>query len=379
MLGVTVPSIWGETPVVLNIRLAVLLALLSAIALRPAAAKKVSIQVENAPLEDVLKLLEQASGYDIETMTRPEEKLGLPVGITLKAENEHFKKVLRQVCEQAGCHYQHWRDGFRVRNGPSRESPLRAQAGPLTISVNQVSITGSSHRVNYRSGEPRVSHSRPTGRIGLRFEGYEDAMRRIAYLHLELADSTGRQLELGHRYSMHNLNQEIITGHSFSHGLVQEDFPFAVTRARGDSLILSGLVGTYGKVETVDFRFDDLQTDGQTVARAGKKVTLRTVSLSRRRLAFNMDLEGFADPEPDGPRQGQPRQNACRDLTQLYIVQHDGTERPVYGSFWRGGGASISRIERESPKAIVLRLWRRSDLGPGEEFRIEDIALPRPE
>jgi hypothetical protein len=333
----------------------------------------VTIDVEDVGLEYVIDALEEQSGFTIHCAGR-----GMPVGVTLRAENEPLKKVLRKVCNQAGVHYETLGgSGFIIRDGPFPESPYKAELATMRLHVQALEIRGKQRNVNLTGGQPVRSGSRPPGLIRLHVDAYLDELLRVCDVEdLSVVDAEGNRLDMPNaEQAARNMVRSMTFGRLVRYGIATPAIPCALHGAQGGAVTLSGTLVSYRKAEPVDFRFDDLKTQGQVVRQGDRSVTLRQVRVLNNVVQVNMKLDGFARPA-ERLKQHEDPPEVSWEMDQLVVEYADGTEHVVKGPHYYGGPTGVGHNPRKEPAAVIYRAWKRSDPTRRQKFEIKDIPLP---
>jgi hypothetical protein len=135
----------------------------------PTAPQTVTIDLRDAPIADAIKALRELSGVDFtgEMGGNPQTPL-----ITLAFEGAPLKTVVREMCRQAGWHFQRFGRGYSLWSGVQDDTRPDAQVDGLGIFVESLSLENS---VYFLTDDPQ-SHEQNRLHVRLRAEAEDDEL-----------------------------------------------------------------------------------------------------------------------------------------------------------------------------------------------------------
>jgi hypothetical protein len=130
--------------------LCVLVGVLAAIA--PLAAQTVTIDVEDATVQDVVTALKELTGAQIvgEVHARQDTPL-----VTLQFEDAPLKRVIAELCKQVGWHYSRLGRGYHLLPGVEEDHRPRFEVEGYQIFLDSISLR-NTHSLNLKPREREV-------------------------------------------------------------------------------------------------------------------------------------------------------------------------------------------------------------------------------
>lgn len=190
-----------------------------------APAQRVTVDMKNVTINDVLKELQKQTGLRL-YITGRAKPFQAPVGARiaeLKADNAPLKHVLREACAETGYTYRRLNDKtFRVEAGEIPAPSHWAHVGDYEITVSRLSTWGRQSSLDLSNSAPRTSDKAPQLWVELSLEAdtIEDARRLVDLREITIVDSDGKETtalaKKGRRLAFSRTNDIVKTSISFA-------------------------------------------------------------------------------------------------------------------------------------------------------------------
>ena len=337
-------------------------------------AQTVTVDLEQATIQDVARALEEQTGFKLTFVgnrKRPEEEIRIPV---FKVEGRPVKEVLRAACEQTGYRYRRVQEElFWLEQGSFEESPCRTQAAGYVVAVERLSATGESKGLDFSRGAASPSSAPQRLDVSLAVEAPTDEAAQLIYGFKDwrLADNTGRQVGIPAAWEqwMQIQSQRLQFFPAPDRAEVQVSFDPPAPGATSIASLRGTLV-LYQQAQLLEFRFDDPSAKGVTKQEGGLEVTFQGARWTSGGCTVNLSNKVLgAVPEPEPHEWGQATVTvigkdgrAFRNRTQLFP-----NSPTAYG---------VNYPEDFEPAAVLFQVVRRRYPARELPFVIENIPLP---
>jgi hypothetical protein len=288
------------------------------------AAQQVTIEAKDVALADVVELLKQQTGVQIvgERQAPPETP-----PLTLQFERAPLKKVIRELCKQAGMHFTRFGSGYHLLPGVERDDRPLCVAGDYEVRVEQI-IHDRQRVLTFKNADEPMRFEN-TLRVNLTAEAWDDE----ATARLYAFDPAVRAVTDGGAVLEPRQKETLQQGQpAYEHLLrgylpLEPPPPEAVTLAT-----LEGDIVLFADLDRGEFEFALDQEVGQTKETERIAVTLQSYDAKAGVVTCELSV-------PPGPKwePGEPHWSV-RPMTQAALVTAKGDRQAPHGTSYRGEG-----------------------------------------
>ena len=334
-------------------------------------AQEVTIDVADVTVPEAVKLLRDMTGAQI--VGEGHAKDDTP-RVTLKFKQAPLKKVIKELCRQAGWHYfQHRRDMFHLMVGERREPPIVHVEG-YEISVPQVTLR-RSRSLDFTQPEGGAQRQDQLS-LSLAAEGETDGANDALYAFHPAVRAVTDTGEILPPTQVELVGSGGMTHRGFLEAHISVELP---TAEAGALKSLEGELMLYAQIDRAEFEFT-LDEAGDTKTEGDIAVTFNTYNPQLALTKFELVIPAPPEPQP-GERQVslQPR---CTGA----LVSADGAQRPPYGTSSSGDWGNQERrfthtfqyadLQDFEPVKVQYSVTIPRDPSKVLKYRFENIPLP---